>query len=393
MAGIQPLLVIIDDLQWADRASIDLLFHLSRRLADQPILLIGAYRPGDLLAPRVNVRQERHPLAAVIHELRRYYGEIVLDLDAANEQGGRHFVDTLLNSEPNGLDAEFRMALYHHTEGQPLFTVELLRGLQASGALRQDEQGRWVAQPALNWQSLPTRVEATIAERMGRLDEALQEVLTIASVEGELFTVEVIAHVQNIDSRALLRRLSTELEHQQRFVRFLGIEEVNGQRLTRYRFHHFLFQSYLYSRLNASERAYLHEEVGGELENLYGERKSEIAVHLARHFQAAGHTERATAYLLEAGQRALRLSATAETIDHATNALGLLATLSASPARTKLELALQIALGSAYSAISGYAAPEVIRAYARRRTLPTGRRDAATGAGVAWSGRLLPCAR
>ena len=82
----------------------------------------------------------------------------------------RDFVDVLLDSEPNDLSPEFRDLLFRQTRGQPLFTRELLRGLQERGDLVQDAEGRWVEGPKLDWDSLPARVEAVIAERIGRLD-------------------------------------------------------------------------------------------------------------------------------------------------------------------------------------------------------------------------------
>jgi predicted ATPase len=86
--------------------------------------------------------------------------------------------------------------LYRQTHGHPLFTIELLRGLQEQGDLVQDPEGRWVEGPALDWETLPARVEAVIAERIGRLAEPLQAALRVASVEGEVFTAEVVARVR-----------------------------------------------------------------------------------------------------------------------------------------------------------------------------------------------------
>ncbi|NIO72144.1 MAG: hypothetical protein GTN71_24745, partial [Anaerolineae bacterium] len=91
---------------------------------------------------------------------------------------------------PNRLGVAFREMLYRQTRGHPLFTIELLRGLQERGDLVQDPEGRWVEGPALDWETLPARVEAVIAERIGRLAEPLRAALRVASVEGEVFTAE-----------------------------------------------------------------------------------------------------------------------------------------------------------------------------------------------------------
>ena len=179
LSHLHPLLLVLDDLQWADAGSIALLFHLARRLTGQRILIVGAYRPDDLAAGRDG---GRHPLEAVIHELQRDYGDIHVDL---SQSDGRQFVEALLDTEPNRLEPAFRQTLYQHTEGHPLFTVEFLRGLQERGDLIQDDAGRWAVGARLDWETLPPRVEAVIAERIGRLPERWQALLTAASVEGE----------------------------------------------------------------------------------------------------------------------------------------------------------------------------------------------------------------
>ena len=135
--------------------------------------------------------------------------------------------------------------LYRQTRGHPLFTIELLRGLQEQGDLVQDPEGCWVEGPALDWETLPARVEAVIAERIGRLAEPLRAALRVASVEGEVFTAEVVARVRAADEREVVGRLSGELDRRHRLVRAQGILWMDGQRLSRYRFRHILFQRYL----------------------------------------------------------------------------------------------------------------------------------------------------
>jgi DNA-binding SARP family transcriptional activator/predicted ATPase len=366
LAAQRPLLLVLDDLQWADAASINLLFHLGRRIERSRILIVGAYRPDDVAIGRAG---ERHLLEPVVNELTRYFGDVRVDLDRANDEEGRRFVDALLDSEPNRLGPDFRAALYHQTEGQPLFTVELLRGLQERGDLVQDEDGRWVAGPALGWETLPARIEGAIAERIGRLPEELMEALAVASVEGEVFTAEVIARVQAADAQAMVRRLSGALERRQRLVRSEGSQTLGEQRVSRFRFRHFLFQKYLYNHLDAAERAYLHEDVGDALEALYGERAEAIAVQLARHFAEAGRAAKAVGYLLDAGKQGLRLSAHQEAIAHVTRGLALLATLPKMPERARQELMLHTSLGSALVATKGYAAAEVAQAFSRAHEL------------------------
>jgi predicted ATPase len=381
-----PLLLVVDDLQWADLGSISLLFHLGRQLAGSRILIVGAYRPEEValgrpaspLHPSTPLRtgaggieggRERHPLESVVNEFQRDFGDITVNLGQAES---RDFIEAFLDSEPNRLGVAFREMLYRQTSGHPLFTIELLRGLQERGDLVQDRKGRWVEGPALDWETLPARVEAVIAERIGRLAEPLQTALRVASVEGEVFTAEVVARVRAADEREVVGRLSGELDRRHRLVRAQAIERLESRRVSRYRFRNYLFQKYLYDNLDEVERAYLHEDVGNVLEELYGDDASEIAAiapQLAWHFQEAGIAEKAIHYLHQAGERAVQLSAYQEGIAHLARGLELLMDLPDSPERAQQELALQLPLGIAWIGAKGFPAPEVEEAYTRAREL------------------------
>ena len=366
LAQPEGLLLVLDDFQWADAGSIGLLFHLGRRLQRSRILVVFAYRPEELALPREG---ERHPLVPVIHELRREYGDVEVDLDRA---GDREFLEALLDSEPNHLSAGFRDRLYAETAGHPLFTIELLRALQERGDLVQDPAGRWVEGPSLDWGMMPARTEAVIAERIGRLEAPLQEALRIASVLGEEFVAEVVAHVQGMDSESLLHQLSRKVDRQHRLVAARGIQHVDGQALSSYGFRHILYQQYLYEELDEVERAHLHGQAGRALEGLYEghpEAMSEIAPQLARHFQTAGLPGRAATYFQQAGERALRMWANEEAIQHLTAGIDCLQTLPETPERMQQELSMQLALTAPLQATKGYAAPETGQAYARAREL------------------------
>jgi DNA-binding SARP family transcriptional activator/tetratricopeptide (TPR) repeat protein len=362
LARHHPLLLILDDLQWADAGSVSLLFHLGRRLAGSRILVVAAYRP-DAIAP--GPEDTRHPLAAVVNELQRVSGDRPIDLDQCE---GRQFVEALLNVEPNRLSAGFRAQLVRHTEGHPLFTVELLRGLKEGGDLVRDAEGRWVEGPALHWDKLPARVEAVIAERIGRLPDRCRALLAAASVEGEEFTAEIIARVLGVEKSAILQCLSGDLGDRLRLVTAVSLQGLGARKLSRYRFRHHLFQQYLYDHLDAVRRAHLHEAVGSALVALGGETPGDLealAPRLAWHFEAAGLAERAAYHYLQAGRRAARLAAHEDAITHLTHGLALLDGLPDSPERLQLKLDLCLAVISPYAFARSYLAPERTRALER----------------------------
>jgi DNA-binding SARP family transcriptional activator len=322
LSRTHPLLLTLDDLQWTDSASASLLFHLGRQLGEAGgrILILGAYRPEEVALDRPSTssgERERHPLQKVLREFRRHLGDVWLDLAEADDRGGQAFVEAYLDSEPNRLGAEFRAALSERTGGHPLFTVELLRGMQERGELVQDGQGVWLAGPALNWETLPDRVEAAIQERIERLDEEARDLLAVASVGGEMFTAQAVAQVQGLSERDVLQALSRELgPFGHRLVREAGEVALDDRFLSRYQFGHALFQAYLYGRLSAAERRLLHGEIGGALEELYGHRTDAIAPALAQHFEAAGDLEKAAPYSERAAELAFTAFAYGTAIEH-----------------------------------------------------------------------------
>jgi DNA-binding SARP family transcriptional activator/predicted ATPase len=366
LARQAPLVLMVDDLQWADLGSISLLFHLGRQLAGSRILIVGAYRPEEVALGRDGAR---HPLEPVVNEFQREFGDIAVSLGQAES---RDFIEAFLDSEPNRLGLPFREMLYRQTRGHPLFTIELLRAMQEQGDMVQDAEGRWVEGAALDWQTLPARVEAVIAERIGRLAEPLRAELRVASVEGETFTAEVVARVQAASEGEVAGHLSRELDRRHRLVRAQGILWMDGQRLSRYRFRHILFQRYLYNSLDAVERAHLHAAVGNTLETLYEgqtEAIAAIAGQLAWHFQEAGMAAKAIDYLRQAGDRAVRLCAYQEAIAHLSRGLELLLALPGSPERDQQELALQLSLGTAWIRHGAFGREQVGAAFDRAREL------------------------
>ncbi len=321
LSGEQPLALLIDDLHWADSGTVDLLFHLCRRLGRSRVLLIGAYRPADVALGRSGAR---HPLLQVTNEVRRYFGDVWIELDEAGADEERAVVDAMIDREPNGLGADFRAALLKRTRGHPLFTDGLLRALRERGDLVRDDGGRWVEGAAIGWDAVPPRVEGVIGERIGRLPEELRDILEVAAVEGEDFTAETIAEVLSLDRRDVTRALSRSLDRDHQLVGARGVKRLGDQRLSLYRFRHNLFQAYLYDTLDEVERVQLHEDVGHALAQLYVSELDEIAARLARHAELAGETAAAIGYLRRAGERARRSYANAEARDHFEAALRLL---------------------------------------------------------------------
>jgi DNA-binding SARP family transcriptional activator len=249
-----PLLVLLDDLQWADRSSFQLLLHLGKRLAGGRILILGAYRPEAI--PHQSAKEHlRHPLFTILNEFQRLFGEIQVDLSLAD---GRLFLGEYLDCQPNCLEQDFREKLYQHTQGNALFLVELLRAFKERGELFQN-QATWVPGSRLDWERLPARVEAIISERLGRLDPTCRCLLEAASIQGKVFIAEVLAHILGMTCNEITARLSGILCKQHQLVSSLAITGPDDMSESRYQFRHLLYQKYLYQSLDYIERARLHQ--------------------------------------------------------------------------------------------------------------------------------------
>ena len=318
MAERQPLFLILDDVQWIDESSAGLLFHLARRIDRSRILIVCTYRSEELAFAR---GEWRHPLPKIIAEIKRQYGDVSVVLGDETPKETRAFIEALVDSEPNRLDAEFRRQLHERTRGHALFAAELLRDMQERGDLVEDEEGRWVTGPELDWNALPARVEGVLEERIARIRAEARELLTIASVEGETFTAQVISRLKQLDERQLLHVLTQELDHQHRLVSEAGIDRVGATRISQFRFRHQMFRKYLYDALGASERELLHEDVASVLETLYAGKTDKIAVQLAHHFDFARLDEKAARTYLQAGRGALAIYANREALALATRGL------------------------------------------------------------------------
>jgi DNA-binding SARP family transcriptional activator len=358
VARRSPLILILDDLQWIDTASAALLFHLVRRLANNCILILIAYRPGEVYDPHA---VPHHPLQGVLTELQRQFGSSGINLDQVDEQA---FVAAFLEKDPllhpHHLDPAFCATLAHRTGGNPLFTIELLRSLQSRGDLHRAADGAWVSSPDLTWDHLPERVEAVIAGRLARLPAQWLDWLSTASVEGESFTLEVLARVHGLDEALILQNLSGPhglLRGAARLLQAEGVHWLNegsphtSRALSRYRFRHILFQTYLYQRLDPVERARRHASVGFALDQIYAGPPDPRAPHaaaIARHFEAGRLPLRAAAYLLEAGRYALRLASDPVAIAHYQHGLDLLKLQPPTPERDRLKIGLYLALGAPF---------------------------------------------
>jgi len=365
LSSKMPVIIVLDDLHWADAPSCSLLFHLAQSIADKRLMIIGTYRANDVA---LGYNGERHPMTRVINELKRYHGDMVIDLDHNDATRRRAFVRDLIDSEPNDLGETFSDDLYRHTNGHALFTAEMLRALQDRQLLVHNDAGAWSAPSAIDWSILPSRVEGVIEERIGRLEDELRDVLRVASVEGEVFTAEIVARIQEVSERSLLNQLSEELGNRHRLVAEGDVERIGRTFISHYAFTHALFQKYFYDHLGRRERMMLHENVATLLEELYEGHIEDVASQLARHYVLAANAEKAFGHVMTVARRAMRVSAYQEAVAQSNVALDLLPDLrDRDPLDAELDI--QLLRGTAFQATLGWTASKTLETLARTQEL------------------------
>jgi predicted ATPase len=295
LAMTTPLVLVLEDLHWSDVATVNLLTYLAQRRDPARLLLLGTYRPVDVVV-RV------HPLRGMLQELR---GRGVCD-DLALELLGPDDVEAYSAARLGGeVTAELVALLYHQTEGNALFLVHLLEHLVEQGAVKQ-EGARWTLRPAPRADiSLPDALQLLITKRLEGLARNAQHVLEVASVAGDVFAAATVAEGLDVPVAAV-EALCATLGQQHNFLEYTGLEErPDGTLSGCYRFQHALYRQVLATRLGALQRLQVHRRMGERLEQSYGPQTPTSATQLAHHFAQGRVPHRAVLYLHQAGEQAL----------------------------------------------------------------------------------------
>ena len=298
-----PTVLVFDDLHWADSASTELLSHLFQLTDAAPILFLCAFRP-DRGAPSWRVKQIAEA------DFPHRYKEIVLKpLDAGNS---RELVDHLLAISE--LPPKLHVMIQEKAEGNPFFVEEVVRSLIDNGAVVREEAGaRWTAEADVDEIQIPDNLQSLLVSRIDRLEGEARRTLQLASVIGRSFYYRVLQSISHA-----VDELDSHLSVLQRVELIL---EAARDPEREYAFRHALTQEAAYRSILRKERTSFHLQVGEALEQLYPERKAELAPLLAHHFLQA-EDDRGADYSVAAGDEAFRMYAIEAAIRHYQNALG-----------------------------------------------------------------------
>jgi class 3 adenylate cyclase len=289
---IHPLVLVLDDLHWADKPTLLLLTHLARRLRHSRLVIVGTYRDVEL--------ERGHPLADTVATLRRerLYERVLLRGMSGDEV--KAYIEAIGGQETPDQFAEL---IYRETEGNPFFVAEILRHLAETGAIRH-EHGRWIGTPEDVARNLPEGVREVIGRRLDGLSDDCNAMLGVAAAMSGGFTIDVVGDVAGLSEDQILDALDEALAAQ-------IVRERRDADAT-YEFNHALIRQTLYAELSTPRRVRMHRQVTEALEHRFADSIESHLPELAFHaYEAApgGDVDKAVDYARRAGDQAMTRAA------------------------------------------------------------------------------------
>jgi DNA-binding CsgD family transcriptional regulator len=298
VASKQPLLVVLEDLHDADRGTLDLLLHVVRNIRGTRLLLVGTYRDVEV--------DRAHPLAAALTGLHRLSNVARIQLRGLSTN---EVHELLAETSQQAIPPPFAELVHRQTEGNPLFVSETLRYVIDAGLVERRNGTLWrVGERSLAGR-IPEGLRDAVGKRLSRLSEGTNRALSVASVVGREFELDVL--------RQVLVRPEEELEAGLEEASAAGIIEERsfvGTTIT-YQFNHAFFRQTLYDEIVAPRRIRLHQQIARALEEVHGRRLEEHAAELAEHYAFSSDPSdlsKAVEYATLAAERAMDVFAYGE---------------------------------------------------------------------------------
>lgn len=306
-ARVTPVVVVFEDLHWADEPTLLLLQHHAQTLPTTPMLVICTYRDVELEVTR--------PFAKTLDTLVREKQATRMPLRRLRLDGVRNMLAAMSNQTP---PPPLVRAIFDETDGNPFFVEEVFRHLSEEGKLF-DENGKWLLNLRVDQLQVPEGVRLVLGRRLDRLGESTRQVLTTAAVIGRSFSLRLLEQLENKQPDAALDAIE-EAERAR-----LVVPEPGG-RDTRYRFVHELVRQTMAASLSLPRRQRLHALIADGIEKVYSGHLEAQASQLAHHLYQAGamaDPEKTTTYLVLASTQARAGYAHEEALEHLDRALSL----------------------------------------------------------------------
>jgi DNA-binding SARP family transcriptional activator len=343
LAEAQPLLVVVDDLHWADGGSLGLLAFLAAELRDAHLTVLGTYRDVEVAAGQ--------PLAETLGVLAREPVVERIALEGLGEAEVARIIAGVTGSWPA---ERLVRAVHDRTDGNPFFVTELLRLLHSEGALQADDTA------AAARRAIPVGVREVLQRRLARLPEQTNAVLLVGAVAGRDFDLDLVETVAGLEDERALEAVEAAV--------VAGLVVEDDQAVGRYRFAHGLVRETIYETISRARRVRLHARVAEALSRLGGREDPGRVLELARHAWAAvpvTGAEVALPAVLAAADHAMAGLAFEQTEQQLRRALELLGSMPPSVERSRRELGVQVRLGHLLAQAESPGAPEAVAAFER----------------------------
>lgn len=334
-----PVVVVLDDLHWADPGTVQLLRWVLSAAIESQVVIVGTFRDSDIDAD--------HSLAELLAELHRRSGIDRLKLAGLGDAEVLAFLEALAGHEMTEDGLRLRDALLAETGGNPFFLGEMLRHLNESGAIRQGDDGRWTAATDLTAAGLPVSIREVIGRRVRWLGPETHQALSVAAVIGRDFDLDLLGRVSDLDEDALVDLCDSAVDA----AVLRPSERVDG-----YSFAHALIERTLYDELSPTRRARIHRSVAEAIEALCGDDPGRRVGELAHHWRQAtrlSDTAKAVTYARLAGDRALESLAATDAVRWYRDALELM-TDAERHSRNGCELLIALAVAELHAGVRTY---------------------------------------
>ncbi len=335
-----PVLIVWEDLHWADPSTVELHDLLLSQIQTRRILILETARPEFVPSPL----GRSHALQLQLNRLPHQQIEVM----AAKLVGGK------------ALPSEVMSEIVDKTDGVPLFVEELVKMVVESGMLAERSDRYELASPRMPL-AIPSTLHDSLMARLDRLS-TVREVVQLGALLGREFSHALIGAVWALDDALLETGLTALVDAEILYRSGQGAD-------ARYLFKHALIQETSYESMLKSKRQQLHQHAAHVLEEKFPEIVAAQPELLAHHYTVANRPAEAAPYWQRAGESAAKRSANREAVSHLTSGLQLLEALPDTIERAQQELALRLTLGAPLAAIKGYAAPEVEKTFRQAREL------------------------
>jgi DNA-binding winged helix-turn-helix (wHTH) protein/tetratricopeptide (TPR) repeat protein len=355
----RPLILRLEDLHWSDYATLEWLGFLARRQSGARLLVVGTYRP-------VEVILREHPLRNLKQELQIHGQCKELPLPLLTESAVQEYLNLRVASPQQRL-SKLAQTIHQRTDGNPLFISNLVDYLVERGTLQNLDKTAPI--PSVDRIDLPPSLIEMIEHNLEQLNPNDQALLQAASAVGVEFPSAIVAAALDRPPNEV-EESCARLSRQQQFIQSGGKERwPDGTVTASFDFRHALYREVLYERITAGRRIELHQRIAAREEAAYGDQVEEITAELAHHYSVGGDKLKALKYLETAGARAIVRRSYGEAEQYYRRAIAVLHTLPQSSARDLHELSLQLAFGNVIATTRGFSAAETAQAYERAGAL------------------------